>query len=115
VGYRAFPELLQVIAGIPDPPIPVESLLRKANDVELSETAGLSATEPKQISRSSLTQREFEVLELLTQGMSNNEIAKRLFISLSTVKVHVHHILKKTGARTRLDAAMKSRAGLGQR
>jgi DNA-binding CsgD family transcriptional regulator len=115
VGYRAFPELLQVIAGIPDPPIAVESLLRKANDVELSETTGLSATEPKQISRSSLTPREFEVLELLTQGMSNNEIAKRLFISLSTVKVHVHHILKKTGTRTRLDAAMKSRARLGQR
>ena len=53
-----------------------------------------------------LTPREEEVLELLATGLSNAEIAQRLFISPSTAKVHVQHILKKLGAKTRLQAAM---------
>lgn len=112
MSYRAFPELLQIIAQITDPPIAIESLLRKANDGGLSMRVGLSVGGPSRRSASLLTHRELEVLELLSQGMTNDEIAKQLFISLSTVKVHVHHILKKTGARTRLDAAMKARAVL---
>lgn len=112
VGYRAFPDLLQMFAQIPDRRIAIDHVLRKANDAGLSRRAGLTVSRPDQIFASLLTRREFEVLELLSQGMTNDEIAKRLYISLSTVKVHVHHILKKTGARTRLDAAMKGRAVL---
>jgi DNA-binding CsgD family transcriptional regulator/tetratricopeptide (TPR) repeat protein len=112
VGYRAFPELLQILAQIPGRPTAIESVLRKANDAGLSRRAGLSLGGVDQTFASLLTRRELEVLELLRQGMTNGEIAKRLYISLSTVKVHVHHILKKTGARTRLDAAMKGRAVL---
>jgi DNA-binding NarL/FixJ family response regulator len=52
-----------------------------------------------------LTPREQEILELLELGLSNKEIARRLSIRALTVKNHVHHILKKLGARRRGEAA----------
>jgi len=51
-----------------------------------------------------LTTREIEVLGLLVKGMSNPEIAQQLFISRSTVKVHVSNLLAKLGASKRAEA-----------
>jgi DNA-binding NarL/FixJ family response regulator len=51
-----------------------------------------------------LTAREFEVLELLSQNLSNQEIAKRLVIETGTVKNHVHSILNKLGVDRREEA-----------
>jgi DNA-binding NarL/FixJ family response regulator len=42
---------------------------------------------------------------LLAQGLTNDEIARLLYISLSTAKVHVKHIYAKLGVRSRLEAA----------
>jgi len=51
-----------------------------------------------------LTAREREILQLLADGMSNAEVATRLFISQETVKSHVRHILAKLEAETRTQA-----------
>jgi DNA-binding NarL/FixJ family response regulator len=51
-----------------------------------------------------LTSREAEVLTLLASGLSNAEIAQRLFLSNATVKTHINRIFAKTGARDRAQA-----------
>ena len=48
-----------------------------------------------------LTEREHEVLELIAEGLNNDEIAERLFITKATARTHVSHILLKLGARDR--------------
>lgn len=52
-----------------------------------------------------LTERELEILRLMVDGLSNPEIAKKLFVSRSTVKFHVSNILMKLGATSRTEAA----------
>ncbi|SEI79216.1 LuxR family transcriptional regulator, maltose regulon positive regulatory protein [Allopseudospirillum japonicum] len=56
-----------------------------------------------------LSQREAKVLALAAQGLSNQAIAERLFISLHTVKTHMRHILRKLDARSRMQAVQKAR------
>ena len=53
-----------------------------------------------------LTDREREVLVEIAHGLSNQEIADKLFISLPTVKTHVAHILAKINARDRVQAVV---------
>jgi DNA-binding CsgD family transcriptional regulator len=52
-----------------------------------------------------LTEREREVLILLSQGLTNADIGRRLFISPKTASIHVSHILAKLGVATRVQAA----------
>ena len=60
-----------------------------------------------------LTRREREVLSLVQQGLTNQEIAESLVIELGTVKNHVHNILRKLNVNSRRDAVHVSRlAGL---
>jgi two-component system, NarL family, response regulator LiaR len=51
-----------------------------------------------------LTRRELEILELIAQGLSNREIAEKLFVSESTVKTHSSRVFEKLGARRRTQA-----------
>ncbi|WP_160108843.1 LuxR C-terminal-related transcriptional regulator [Pseudomonas izuensis] len=59
---------------------------------------------------SELTPREVCVLELVAQGLSNQEISNQLFISLNTVKAHTVHINHKLGVKRRTQAVMRAKA-----
>ena len=56
-----------------------------------------------------LSDREMEVLRLVTAGLSNREIAEKLVISTGTAKTHVHNLCGKLGVRNRTEAAMKAK------
>jgi len=53
-----------------------------------------------------LTRRERDILQLISDGMTNKAIARKLAISESTVKVHVKYLLKKMNLKSRLEAAV---------
>ena len=55
-----------------------------------------------------LSPRELEVLQLLAQGKTNRQIASRLTVSVSTIKIHVEHILAKLGVCDRTQAAVRA-------
>ncbi|NIQ75445.1 MAG: hypothetical protein GWN67_12525 [Phycisphaerae bacterium] len=57
-----------------------------------------------------LSERELEVLQLIAEGLTNPEIAARLFLSLNTVKVHTRNIYGKLGAYNRTQAVARARA-----
>ena len=57
----------------------------------------------------SLTARETEILMLLEQGLTNQQIARRLSVTVHTVKNHVHNLLSKLGVRSRAEASRLSR------
>lgn len=62
------------------------------------------------IARSSeLTERELEVLKLMTTGIPNAAIAEKLEISENTVKNHIHNMLEKTGCSNRTELAIEAR------
>jgi two-component system nitrate/nitrite response regulator NarL len=63
-----------------------------------------------------LTARELEILDLIGEGLTNKQIARRLFIAVATVKNHVHRILEKLEVHHRSDAIARLRtAGLDHR
>ncbi|KQO60042.1 response regulator [Curtobacterium sp. Leaf261] len=53
-----------------------------------------------------LSDRELEVLDAVARGLSNDEIARELYLSTATVKSHISSVFAKTGARTRVQAAV---------
>ena len=83
-------------------------LTRKKEVVVLKEVA-VSAVVPFALNEVKLrqlgvTRRELEILELIANGMSNREIAEKLFVSENTVKTHSSRLFDKLGARRRTQA-----------
>jgi LuxR family maltose regulon positive regulatory protein len=72
---------------------------------DLSETQALKS---KMIE--SLSERELEVLQLIAEGLTNPEIASRLYLSLNTIKSHAHNIYGKLSAHNRTQAVARARA-----
>ena len=98
-AYRLDPTLVHQLR--------LDTSTERSLDLVLTRTrdprVGVNETSP-----AGLTPREREVLALLAESKSNREIAKDLYVSEATVKVHVRHILKKLGARTRTQAAIQA-------
>jgi DNA-binding CsgD family transcriptional regulator len=106
-GYRAYPPLARQACGT-DLHLHMTNLLARSRDFDIARAAGLSV--PREIRpRERLSAREQEVYDLLVQGRANHEIAKTLFISASTAKVHVRHIFEKLGVHSRAEAAPDGR------
>ena len=82
------PKVLENLVGLADtPPQPEQEMIQPSGLAELSE-------------------RENEIAQLVAQGLSNAEIAEQLFISLTTVKTHMKHILAKIDGTNRVHIAI---------
>jgi DNA-binding CsgD family transcriptional regulator len=108
VAYRAAPQLLDLIGSSVDDDERdfLVRVMTEAGDDVLCEAHRLG----RPGNDTPLTPRELEVLHLVAAGLTNQEIASQLFITLSTAKVHVRHIMEKLNARSRTEAAMKGLA-----
>lgn len=62
------------------------------------------AVNEEQLKQRGITKRELEILELIAQGLSNREIAEKLFVSENTVKTHSSHLFDKLEAKRRTQA-----------
>jgi len=80
----------------------VESILACIRQDQALESAGASQVER-------LSDRELEVLRLIAVGLSNREIAEKLYLSPGTVKTHVHNICGKMGVSNRTQAVVRGR------
>jgi DNA-binding CsgD family transcriptional regulator len=78
----------RVLAGAPAPALPADA----------------PASEPRRADSATLSGRETEVLRMLSEGISTQEIAETLFISLSTTRNHIQHILQKLEVHSKLEA-----------
>ena len=60
------------------------------------------------LEKMSISKREYEVLKLIAQGLSNREISERLFVSINTVKTHSSNLFVKLNARRRTEAVKRA-------
>lgn len=95
-------DLFEMIRGVMRGECPISATVAGKLLTEFRNRHWQDATLPGE---RSLTAREIEVLQLVTQGCSNGEIAARLFIVQGTVKNHLHNILEKLRLENRLQAA----------
>jgi ATP/maltotriose-dependent transcriptional regulator MalT len=109
-AYRISPDVLPRLMEHDLPVQRVASVLRCAHDFQLAKQIGIKLGRSAAPGEAGLTSRESDVLELIEEGLSNKEIAERLFISQATAKVHVRHIFAKLGVRSRTEAALHAQA-----
>jgi DNA-binding NarL/FixJ family response regulator len=103
LAFRLEPRLTQALNRMPQPRRQLRDLFAR---LEMPDRTGHRLA--SLLGSETLTPREREVFALIGQGKTNREIAKALFLAETTVKVHVRHILRKLGVRTRTEAAIQA-------
>jgi ATP/maltotriose-dependent transcriptional regulator MalT len=106
-AYRGYPALLNVAGTASEYTDVLTSIVDQARDFALAKACRLPNSRSDRHA-GTISPREKEVLDLLAYGLKNKEIARALFISEATVKVHVRHILEKLGVKTRTQAAVRA-------
>ncbi len=99
---RAAPHVLTSMESVSQHKVELREALVRANEFTLARSLGETARPA--FAGNVLSPREMEVMEHLRQGKKNLEIAASLFISVGTVKLHLHHIYDKLGTRSRTGA-----------
>lgn len=77
-------------------------------EIYIKESADFVLNE-KEIEKLGISKREMDVLQLMAEGLSNQEIAERLFVSLNTVKTHSSKVLEKLDVKRRTQAVEKAK------
>ncbi|MCJ8169756.1 LuxR C-terminal-related transcriptional regulator [Atopomonas sediminilitoris] len=88
----------------------LHSQLHKASSAVQAWLSPQLGDDPLPVSTELLSDREFDVLQLVAQGLSNQQISEKLFISLHTVKTHVRNIHGKLGVQRRTQAVARAKA-----
>ena len=96
--------LLERLSGTGQPPAPAEPAAAAEAPAPVRATVPVTAAPQSAGLPDGLTAREAEVLALIAAGLSNAEIAGRLFVSMATVKTHINNLFAKTGVRDRAQA-----------
>jgi DNA-binding CsgD family transcriptional regulator len=97
-------------AGVPAVASACRALLRRSGTAVGQRRRGVSAI-PPDLRKEGVTAREYEILLLLTERLSNKEIAGRLHLSIRTVENHIHSLMGKTGQPDRLALGQLGRGG----
>lgn len=97
-----------LLTGYPFLPSELVLAFERIGKVEPAVTEAKPGTRPRP-TFGNLTSRESEVLKLVAKGLQNKHIAEELDLSEHTVKLHVHNLIAKLGARNRTDAALRYR------
>jgi DNA-binding NarL/FixJ family response regulator len=76
---------------------------------EIVETNAPFRLDEANLQKLGISKREYEVLELISHGLSNQEIADKLFVSTSTIKTHVSNVLAKLDSKRRTQAIQRAK------
>ena len=97
-------DLIEMLKGVSQGEVALTRMMARKLWQELAQQGNQEA-QPASMYQPILTRREMEVIRLLSEGISDKEIAGRLSISVRTVKNHVHNILEKLQLQNRFQAA----------
>lgn len=90
-------------------PVEVKEVVREIT-IEVPASAGPFVPDTAKIESLGITPRELEVLQLIAEGLSNKEMAERLFVSENTVKTHTSRVFDKLGASRRTQAVQLAKS-----
>ncbi len=88
---------------------PKEVIVEKEVLVHVPAPATPPLTTDGQLEKSGLSKREYEILLLMAEGLSNQEIAEKTYVSVNTIKTHVSNVLLKMDAKRRTQAVTRAR------